>query len=66
MTECPECGSIDVVEDVYSPEEKHDGLGYEWVIIHSYTCEDCGCEWSEILHVTREVEIHKRGNLNNH
>jgi len=49
------------VEDVYSPDEKYDGQGFWWQVIHSYYCEDCGCEWTETLTTTREIEILKHG-----
>jgi len=58
---CPECNSSNVKEAVYSPEEKHDGQGFWWQIIHFYYCEDCGCEWTETLTTTKEIEITKHG-----
>ena len=61
MPECPDCGSRDVSEDVNSPEEKYDGQGYEWSVEHYYICNSCGCEWTERLNTTREVEVEKHG-----
>jgi len=61
MTYCPECHSYEVEEDVYSPDTITDGQGYEWRVIHSYTCEKCGCEFTETFHTTREIEIDKHG-----
>jgi len=61
MPRCPECDSSNVVEDIYSPDEKYDGQGFWWQVIHSYCCKDCGCEWTETLTTTREIEIHKHG-----
>ena len=62
MPVCPDCGSSDVSEDVYSPEEKYDGLG-GCTIKHFYTCNDCGCEWTQTEEVmpASKVEITKHG-----
>ena len=60
MPECPDCGSSDVSEGVYSPEEKYDGLG-GCTVEHYYTCNHCGCEWTERIEETREVKIAKHG-----
>lgn len=61
MPRCPDCESSDVSEDVYSPEEKYDGQGFEWTVEHHYTCNRCGCEWTERFNTTREVEVNKHG-----
>ena len=63
MPSCPCCDSNNVGESPYSPEEKNDGQGYEWVVTHDYYCRDCGCEWTETLTTKREVQIIKQGNL---
>ena len=60
MPECPDCGSTDVSEDVYSPEEKYDGLG-GCTVEHHYTCNNCGCEFTERIEENRTVEVNKHG-----
>lgn len=60
MPVCPECGSTDIFEDLYSPEEKYDGLGNS-IVIHYYTCNDCGCEWEARTEINRHIEITRHG-----
>ena len=60
MSECPDCGSSDISEDIHSPEEKHDGLG-GYIVEHHYTCNRCGCEWTERIEENREIEVNKHG-----
>jgi len=59
MPRCPWCGSRNVKEAVYSPEDVWDG--YEQRVIHTYYCKDCECEFTETETITWKVEIKKEG-----
>jgi DNA-directed RNA polymerase subunit RPC12/RpoP len=60
---CPECNSQRIKEDEGSPSYWSEGQD-EWEEIHSYWCEDCGCEWTETLTMKYEIEIDKHGRHN--
>lgn len=56
---CPDCDSIDVEE--YDCEIYDDGQGYSWSIVAPYSCNKCGCEWSETEETTIHIEIERHG-----
>lgn len=48
---CPNCKGLNTVsEENYRRED-------EFTTVIDYTCEDCGCEWTE----TTTIEITKQG-----
>lgn len=67
MPTCPECDSRNVEggTEPYGYEHHSDGQGYEWTDVYYHVCNDCGCEWSEILETTRKIEIEKHGKPQN-
>lgn len=60
---CPECFGQDVYKPVGSPEEKTDGQGFAWTIIHNYECNECGCIWNVIEETVKKIKIVKHGKL---
>jgi transposase-like protein len=61
MTVCPECESHNIQQD--DEDSRSDGYGImSWNSI-DYTCEDCGCQFTENYETKRSVEIRKKGNV---
>lgn len=50
---CQECESSNVWEG--EDETKTDGQGFEWTVTRPYSCNECGCEWLEKEHTTKEI-----------
>jgi predicted RNA-binding Zn-ribbon protein involved in translation (DUF1610 family) len=61
MALCPECGSAEVQQD--DEDSRSDGYGImSWNSI-DYTCEKCGCQFTENYETKRTVEIRKKGKV---
>jgi len=59
MTLCPECASPDIQQD--DEDSRSDGYGIlSWHSI-DFTCNNCGCQFTENYETKRTVEIKKKG-----
>jgi transcriptional regulator NrdR family protein len=59
--DCPECGSVEVRQD--DEDSRSDGYGItSWSSI-DYTCEKCGCQFTENYETKRTVKIRKKGEV---
>lgn len=62
MTEtCPNCSSSCDDSDPHNHDEKTDGQGYWWSTSDTYTCNECGCEFTVTEETKKTIEVTKEG-----